>query len=140
MTYTGQIALPKHDPAHEIVVNYIYKELRLLSAEMQRVAVLLDAAGYQNKYLELSEAGDLAADWADGLVADVQGNLPFHNMGRLHKLMTEQEIARSNQAARNAVAVIEDTYSMEIAEPDAWQAIRKGLGMTKERALETNNE
>lgn len=139
MTYKGQIALPKHDPAHEIVVDHLCAELRTLAAEMQRVAVLLDAAGYQNKYLEMSGAVDMALDWAAGIDGDRQDNLPF-DMDRLHKLMTEQKIARSNQTARNAVDAIEDTYSMEIAEPDAWQAIREGLGMTKERALEANSE
>ncbi len=132
MTYQGQIAMPKHDPAHEVVVDYLCGELRTLAADMQRVAVLLDAAGYRNKYSEMSEAADMALDWANGIDNDKQDNLPF-DMDRLHVLMTEQKIARSNQTARNAVDVIEDTYSMEIAEPEAWQAIREGLGLTKER-------
>lgn len=38
-----------------------------------------------------------------------------------------------NQTARNAVDVIEDIYSMEIAEPGCWQSIREGLGMQAQR-------
>lgn len=121
------------ESAHTVVADYLCGEIRNLAAEMKRVAVLLDAAGYQNKYIEMSDAATMALEWAIGIDSDKQDNLPF-DMDRLHKLMTEQKIARSNQTARNAVDVIEDTYSMDIAEPDAWQAIREGLGMTKERA------
>lgn len=42
-------------------------------------------------------------------------------------------LEKVNQTARNAIDVIEDFYSMEIAEPDAWAAIRDGLGMPTKR-------
>lgn len=124
----------RNETAHAAVADHICSELRTLAAEMKRVAVLLDAAGYQNKYIEMSDASNMAMEWVHGLEEDAQAGLPFHDMDRLHKLMTEQKIARSNQAARNAVDMIEDMYSMEIAEPEIWQTIREGLGMTKERA------
>ena len=122
------------DTAHAVVAEYICKELDKLATEMKRVAVLLDAAGYQNKYNEMSGAADMAREWSDGIKTDVQENLPFHDIERLHALMHAQKMTALNQTARNAVDVIEDMYSMEIAEPDCWQAIREGLGMTKERA------
>lgn len=123
-----------NESAHAVVAEYLCNELDRLATEMKRVAVLLDAAGYQNKYNEMSGAADLAREWSDGIKSDVQGNLPFHDLDRLHALMHAQKMTALNQAARNAVDVIEDFYSMEIAEPDCWQAIREGLGMTKERA------
>ena len=43
-------------------------------------------------------------------------------------------LEKINQTAKNAVDVIEDFYSMEIAEPESWQAIREGLGMSAQRA------
>lgn len=122
------------ESAHAVVADYLCGEIRNLAAEMKRVAVLLDAAGYQNKYIEMSDAATLALEWVDGIMGDVQENLPFHDMDRLHALMHERKKTAINQTARNAVDVIEDIYSMEIAEPDCWQAIREGLGMTKERA------
>lgn len=124
----------EHDTAQAVVAEYLCKELDRLATEMKRVAVLLDAAGYQNKYNEMSGAADMAREWSDGIKSDVQENLPFHDMNRLHDLMHAQKMTALNQTARNAVDVIEDMYSMEIAEPDCWQAIREGLGMAKERA------
>lgn len=119
---------------HQIVADHMCSELRALANAMKQVSILLDAAGYQNKCIEMSDAATMAEEWAEGLAEDAQENLPFHDMERLHTLMSEKKKANANQTARNAVDVIEDFYSMDIAEPDCWQAIREGLGMTKERA------
>jgi len=58
---------------------------------------------------------------------------------RMEDLMREAQVFRRKNdplgyAAKMAVDLLEDMYSMEIAEPEAMEAIREALGMTKERA------
>lgn len=55
----------------------------------------------------------------------------MENFMRLaQKIRNERNVS---PAARNAVDLLEDNYSMEIAEPECWEAIREALGMPAKR-------
>lgn len=64
------------------VAEHLNENLKALSKEMRRVAILLDAAGYQHKYIEMSGAADMADEWAEGIMQDADDgilNLPLQS-------------------------------------------------------------
>lgn len=52
------------------VADHLIENLKALAVELKRVAVLLDAAGYQSKYIEMSGAADMAEVWAQCIDQD----------------------------------------------------------------------
>jgi len=52
------------------VAQHLNENLVALVKEMQRVAYLLDAAGYQIKGIEMSDAAAMAEEWAEGVLDD----------------------------------------------------------------------